>query len=310
MSCGCGSSKKVASAGPCGCAAPTAAYGSNHGDAWAAPTVPTGVPIGDGSTGGSMGSRLSVPWGGGGAGNGGRSRTPSTRAVPIGVRPTVPEPTPFLPGSYPGLPGSIGQDLADLFPSGRRVILDQAEIALRKIPESRRPAAVAALLQVPEQLRLTQLLRISSMNGEIPDHLPGSPAGLPQGDAAETWSIDGALSSARTRQVAPPPAPQQVCLVNGYDPRWGPPPPSYLGVPLQFDVLSGSYVFDQAWAIKNSPRISHGQQAWSRADYNRIKTSYERSGLTLQPFRRSISSPWEFRWVVHTHPPQIRCETA
>ncbi len=121
-------------------------------------------------------------------------------------------------------------------------------------------------------------------------------------------STDG--QQALRQFIPPPPAPQQPCIVNGFDPKWGEPPDEYMGVPLSFDPEVGAYQYDVAetmrglnlgWSSSAGPvagaAVSLGQQY--------------ATGRMLQPYklpgRESPGDPWYFRWIAQRR--EVSCPT-
>lgn len=131
--------------------------------------------------------------------------------------------------------------------------------------------------------------------------MPGGAAAMDLGwDAAQpAWEDLPLLDVHPVRQfVPPPPAPQRVALVNGFDSAWGPPPDNYKGVKLRFDPRIGGYAFDY-----RSPTVRQAFLASGRPDlmdwYADVAHRYA-MGLMLQPFRddrAGTSDSWQFRWV-------------
>ena len=96
--------------------------------------------------------------------------------------------------------------------------------------------------------------------------------------------------------VPPPPAPQDFCIVNGFDPRWGTPPGSWRGVVLRFDPALGAYRFDPDSSVvrKNFARVESPElRAWFEEVGQRYRTGY-----MLQPYRPDDGAgQWAFRWI-------------
>ena len=98
--------------------------------------------------------------------------------------------------------------------------------------------------------------------------------------------------------VPPPPAPQGVAIVNGFDRSWGEPPTSYKGVKMRFDPRLGGYAFDHSSDHVRQAFDATGQPALSEW-YADIAHRYQ-MGLMLQPWRddtAGASPQWQFRWV-------------
>jgi hypothetical protein len=110
------------------------------------------------------------------------------------------------------------------------------------------------------------------------------------------------------RQVAPPPAPQVVCLTNGFDERWGSPPSTYKDIALRFDPAVGAYRFDFGYAISASPGAREGRPDYERFVFDGVQRNFE-AGMLLFPFRRTLASPWEYRWDYPPNPPIVACST-
>ncbi len=97
-----------------------------------------------------------------------------------------------------------------------------------------------------------------------------------------------------TRQyLAPLPASQAVCIVNGFDPSWGQPPATYQGVVMQFDPTLGAYRFSPAamhpvFVAQEEPALME----W----FHRVAPRYEQ-GQMLQPYKPNDGSGWSFRWI-------------
>jgi len=99
------------------------------------------------------------------------------------------------------------------------------------------------------------------------------------------------------RQFVPPlPASQDLCIVNGFDPRWGEPPRVYRGVVVHFDYARGAYAFrpeDEtlrlAFERSGDPRLI----GW----FDEMARRYA-SGSMLQPYKPGDGSGrWAFRWI-------------
>ncbi len=227
-----------------------------------------------------------------------REPGPSSRP-PLGTRPTVPEPESFLLPMVPREPIPLGTILSELFPGASSVVLQQAEQYFRSLRFDFWLAARAEVALRPPQMRLAALQEIAEREGRIP---PWDLA------AARTFTYRMATPSPLPlRTAAAPPQPVKTCIVNDFDPRWGTPPAAYMSIPLQFDASTGYYVFDEAYALRNAPKRD-GQPPWSALDRDQMRSAYGRD-FALQPFRRSLASPWEFRWVPRRANPSVTCVT-
>ncbi len=99
------------------------------------------------------------------------------------------------------------------------------------------------------------------------------------------------------RQFIPPlPASQDVCIVNGFDPRWGEPPRTYKGVVVRFDYAKGAYIFNpQDEALRQAFRNAADPHlmAW----FKDMEQRYA-SGFMLQPYKPTNGDgSWSFRWI-------------
>jgi hypothetical protein len=97
--------------------------------------------------------------------------------------------------------------------------------------------------------------------------------------------------SARGQFLPAPPASQNVCVVNGFDPAWGVPPSSVWGLPLPFDQSIGAYRFDPEYAASKVDAAT----LRSLADKQEKVAQQWHTGLMLQPYMRSDA--WDFRWI-------------
>jgi hypothetical protein len=105
--------------------------------------------------------------------------------------------------------------------------------------------------------------------------------------------------------VPPPPAPQTVCLVNGFDSTWGAPPDSYKGIALRFDPNYGAYVWDEPYTLARSQRDAFGQFAFNRMDFDLVQKFFSSNLYLLQPFRSAGSPAWLYRWISNTR--DVQC---
>jgi hypothetical protein len=93
--------------------------------------------------------------------------------------------------------------------------------------------------------------------------------------------------------VAPPPAPQEVCYINAFDPAWGAPPDKVRGVPLRFNPDLGAYEFDAGYAQRNANLDGYPIAAESF----RVLFDQWNGGSMLQPYKVAGSSTWRYRWI-------------
>ena len=61
-----------------------------------------------------------------------------------------------------------------------------------------------------------------------------------------------------------------------------------------------------AYAIKNSPNPD-GARYFNDFEFTQVKNAYDTGWQVLQPFRRNMSSPWEFRWIALPKTPVVNC---
>ena len=122
---------------------------------------------------------------------------------------------------------------------------------------------------------------------------PGTNGGLQYHTDPAALVSEGALQ----QYIPPLPAPQQACVVNGFDPSWGPPPSEYMGMRMTFDPELGAYIPptpDQAGP--------DDEEQWRP----QILSRYQ-SGLMLQPYRDGggDSGGWRYRWIAQRR--QVSC---
>jgi hypothetical protein len=118
--------------------------------------------------------------------------------------------------------------------------------------------------------------------------------------------------SAQTQYVPPLPAPQETCLVNGFDPAWGEPPAAFNGLPLDFDAQMGAYTFDpnrreyvDALERYRTQQLEHTLHGGPPADpylaqlahwHSHLASQY-RTGYMLQPYKSGNEPGWRTRWI-------------
>jgi hypothetical protein len=212
---------------------------------------------------------------------GARSRV---RAAPIGTRSTVPLPAGFDDALKIRVPRVVMVEL--LFGEADAIVRAEALRLLRLVPDTRLVIAERLLAETPPAFRLDRLTE-----------LVRSDPGL---EAIETTvTISPLRTSLRVPRVASRSAGPVVptCLANDFDPRWGTPPATYHDIPLQFDAGRGWYAFDVQQAHRDAPRDLWGQPKWDSIEFARVASSYDAS-YALQPYRRSLGSPWDFRWIL------------
>lgn len=210
-------------------------------------------------------------------------REPGGR-VPIGARSAVPVPAGFdgVRGVPPLAPSLVVQWL---FHEAGAEVQRRALEWLEQLPR-------AALRRVYEQLaNLPAAYRLSRLHAWVRSD---PSVVLPDPTLAVT---EAALRRAPVPRPTLPAAPPPVCIVNGFDPRWGPPPDSAFGVPLRFDAAKGWYDFDRLDALARVAKTAFGEPAWDRLEFRRLASAYD-EGYALQPFRRALGSPWEHRFVL------------
>jgi hypothetical protein len=105
--------------------------------------------------------------------------------------------------------------------------------------------------------------------------------------------VDTGLPSNPVKIYVPGMIEGRDCRVNGFNPAWGAPPSTYLGIPLQFDPSMGAYRFDRAFAIEKGKRPS-GQATFLESDLTTLEVMYKSKHM-LQPFKEEGQSEWEFR---------------
>jgi len=96
--------------------------------------------------------------------------------------------------------------------------------------------------------------------------------------------------------VPPPPASQNFCLINGFDPSWGQPPKTYEGVVVQFDPALGAYRF--------SPHSPGLFEVFAKTKDERLMrwldnmTERYLQGYMLQPYKpQDGTGRWNVRWI-------------
>ena len=260
--------------------------------------------------GGSIGSRLSMPWGGTLAAL--PASEPPPRPVPIGARPSVPETQPFEARIFPNDRNVFGDIVYGVF--GGELLIMQGDVVrmVNRIPPDRWPAVRDYLFTVPVGFRMPALSQLVMTAGVIDPvgrmyPLPDPVSPVPEPPPLQvTYSI---TQRPGIIYAPPPPEPQRVCLINGYDPRWGTPPGTYKNIALPFDASSGVYEFDRAYADRNSPTAGAGRPLYSDFDFSQLANFYGSGWQVLQPFKRSMASPWEYRWVFRAANPVVDCQT-
>jgi hypothetical protein len=232
-------------------------------------------------------------------------RQAEDRVAPIGTRPTVPVRDPFevrfRPAEANSIPGLIYDCFSGLGGPLQHLVID----LLKRLPAEVFPRLRDYLLRFTDvPMRLDVLQRVVDANGHVPDLPDPSPA-----DDPATPSVHYLAAGDQPVYFVPaPPAPQRVCLTNGFDPRWGTPPATYQGVALAFEPNTGSYAFDRAYALANSPKDSARRPLYDTFAFDQVERGYG-SNLVLAPWKPTLSSPWTFRWQARVAPPRIVCET-
>ncbi len=97
----------------------------------------------------------------------------------------------------------------------------------------------------------------------------------------------------RGQYVPPPPAPQETCLMNAFDPAWGTPPGAISGVPVAFDSALGAYRFDVAHAQAGG---NLDQDLVASRTFKELWRRWEQ-GMMLQPYKVEGSAAWRYRWI-------------
>jgi hypothetical protein len=291
MACGCtGRSDRVPTSSGCGCGSTSPATGASGARAATSPGLPAPVRTSSASSGVSS-----------------RSTSPRVleRASPIGTRPTVPVRDPFevrfRPSEANSIPGLVHDGFAGLGGPLQHQVID----LLGRLPAAVLPRVRDYLLTFSDVgMRLDALQRVVDANGHVPDLPAPSPA-----DDPATPSVHYLTAGDQpVFSVPAPPAPQRVCLTNGFDPRWGTPPATYEGVALAFEPASGTYAFDRAYALAHSPKDSAARPLYDTFALDRLERGYG-SNLVLAPWKPTLSSPWDFRWQARVAPARIVCET-
>ena len=259
----------------------------------------TGEPL-------APGQKATVAPGTAGAGESGPGRRPGPA---LGTRPE----TPWTP---PGRPGGAAPAAAGRSPLGTRLTKGAVgrsgawagRIATDGADTG--PSPIGALPSVPA-LPGVDLERIAraAIPGAEPYGL--APLALTEaqvyGEGALPFSEPGVVVAPGTegglrrvepyrQYVPPPPAPQDVCLVNGFDPRWGTPPGEWRGVVMRFEPTLGAYGFDAASIPVREAFLRTGDTRL-RDWYEEVASRY-RTGFMLQPYPTDDGSgQWAFRWI-------------
>lgn len=119
--------------------------------------------------------------------------------------------------------------------------------------------------------------------------------GLPAGVDPRARPANAGLpvDPAQRGQFLPaPPAPQDVCLVNGFHREWGTPPENVWGVPLPFNPDLGAYLYDPDYA---AARVPSAARAKAEQILSELKRRWD-LGQLLQPYKRGDDT-WDFRWI-------------
>jgi hypothetical protein len=124
------------------------------------------------------------------------------------------------------------------------------------------------------------------------------------------------------QHVPPLPAPQETCIVNRFQPKWGTPPGWYNGIALDFDPKLGAYTFDstrsdyaERLAAYREQSIAHSLGAGPPPDPSLRSMSYwfsvlagqYQSGYMLQPYKTSGDKRWRTRWIPQRR--RVSCHT-
>ena len=251
------------------------------------------------------------------------STQPSLRVVPLGLRPAVPERPGFDVPMFTGI-------LVPGFEGMARAVIEEAARLFAPIPGAFHPIVVDTLTLTPKNDRLQTLRSLSaSLTSLDPEWYQPTLARLTEvtwynrASIARNFALEHPRIERRPQRallttdqmryraggpvpvrIPPPPAPQEVCIVNGYDPAWGAPPSKFRGIPMEFDAALGAYRFDEAYAIRNAgPYYDPG---YTRTDFDAVKQTYA-TGYMVQPYRRSDVPGWSFRSIVRTGRPTREC---
>ncbi len=271
MGCGCGGEASSCGCGQkaskCGCAEKHRRGGG-----------PDRAPIGVRQAGGVDGTERTAP------GIQASTRTRRTVEAPIGTRSAVP-----VPDGFDGLGGlrmPVAAMVQRMFGASDALTQQEAARLMELIPTARLAAVMTILMQQPPEYRLDRLRELAETEAASVTPDPVVAVSALRTSLAKTprvWSPE-------------PTAPSDVCLVNGFDPRWGAPPSAYAEIPLRFDSTKGWYDFDRIDAARRAPRTPFGQPTWDPVEYDRLAGAYDQF-FVLQPYRRAMGSPWEFRWI-------------
>ncbi len=231
--------------------------------------------------------------------------------MPIGARPSVAEPKPFEARIFPNDRNVFGQIVYEIFGGELSGMQDDVIRMVNRIPPDKWPGVRDFLFGVPRPVRMPALSQLVISAGVIDPigrmyPLPDPTSLTPAVPVRVTYSP---VQRSGIIYAPPPPEPQRVCLINGYDPRWGAPPDTYKNIALPFDPSSGVYAFDRAYADRNSPTAGQGRPLYSDFEFSQLANFYASGWQVLQPFKRSMASPWEFRWVFRKAAPVVECKT-
>jgi hypothetical protein len=188
-------------------------------------------------------------------------------------------------------------------------MIDAAERYFRSIAVSQWMEIREFLLRVPLFFRLGLLKDIAEAGGALPDmeslsiELQAAMGYVPIAARRSTQPAVGPRPPVAYRSSAPVP---RQCTVNGFDTIWGTPPSSYLGIAMAFDAQMGVYRFDSGYAARYSVDPVTRLASYKPWDLRDIQTAYSNS-LWLQPHRRSLGGPWEFRWIALPRTPVVEC---
>jgi hypothetical protein len=98
--------------------------------------------------------------------------------------------------------------------------------------------------------------------------------------------------AARGQYLPAPPAPQDVCVVNGFDPAWGRPPERVWGLRMRFDESVAAYVYDYEYSTAG---VNLDYDRLARQTLAEVKRAWD-DGRMLQPYRRDDDT-WQYRWI-------------